>query len=139
MVWLYRSPIAVGREEVFTLLKLFYLPSRRIRLLCLMATCLFVLASAISFIDYILTLSKDDNRGHLFWEKPVEQKTLKLECFFADIGGHFLRNLHLHDRVVRDDQRKAAHHHSRIKNMYVFITKVKNVVFFSISTKSLLD
>jgi hypothetical protein len=33
----------------------------------------------ISFMDNTLTLSKDDNKGHLFWDKPVEQETGKLE------------------------------------------------------------
>ncbi len=31
MVWLYRSPIPVGRREVFSCSNYFYLPSRRIK------------------------------------------------------------------------------------------------------------
>jgi hypothetical protein len=100
MVWLYRSPIAVGREAVFTLLKLFYLLSRRLQEGNWTDNPLWYNShtapadSSIMFNDDMsfrspprqfpswmthLTLSKDDNKGHLFWEKPVEQETKKLE------------------------------------------------------------
>jgi hypothetical protein len=91
---------------------------------CLIATCPWFSSAAISFMDdthwrWAKTLTKVIFYGI----NLLNRKLKKLERFFTDIGGDFLRNLHLHDGVVRDDQRKAAHHHSRIKNMYFFITK----------------
>jgi hypothetical protein len=88
-----------------------------------MATCPFVLLLS-NFIHRLhFDVEQRRQKGHLFWEKPVEQETGKLERFFTDIGGDLLRNLHLHDGVVRDDQRKAAHHHSGIKKSIFFHNK----------------